>query len=311
MNLQKIYAQSKIIKYIRAWFDAHGFEEMHVPRMVALPGQEPHLDPFWTEIIEIDGSTHPAALITSPEYAMKKLLSAGCEKIYDLGPCFRNKEPRDSTHSSEFMMLEWYRRDAEIDTIMQDTEKMVMDIAKSYGIIPEILKKPWRKITVVDAWKKYIDIDLILLLENREAIAEVASRLEQTISESDSWEDIYFKIFLTYIEPRLGIEQPTFLYEYPKCMAALARTTKNDNRFADRVELYIGEVEFANGFAELSDPVEQRKRFEEERELRNKLGKKIWDIDEEFLSCLPCMGNAAGIAFGVDRLIMLLTQIGL
>ncbi|MBD3281387.1 EF-P lysine aminoacylase GenX, partial [Candidatus Uhrbacteria bacterium] len=128
----------------------------------------------------------------------------------------------------------------------------------------------------------------------------------QMVSEQDDWDDIYFKIFLTEIEPKIEAGEPIFLYRYPASMAALARRSEDDNRFADRVEFYAGGLELANGFAELSDPLEQRKRFEKEQELRRRLGKDVWDIDEELLSALPKMGNAAGIAFGVDRLVMLI-----
>jgi len=149
-------------------------------------------------------------------------------------------------------------------------------------------------------------------------MAHVCHERNQTVTESDTWDDLYFKIFLSEIEPRLGRSDstryevrgtpiPTFLYRYPASMAALARRSADDPRWADRVELYIGDLELANGFAELSDPVEQRKRFEEEQALRRAQGKKVWPIDEKFIAALPKMGNAAGIAFGIDRLVMLLT----
>lgn len=137
-------------------------------------------------------------------------------------------------------------------------------------------------------------------------MADLCRARHQSVTETDTWDDLYFKIFLSEIEPKLGLEQPTFLYKYPKSMAALARLSKDDSRWADRVELYIGTLELANGFAELSDEVEQRARFEEEKKLRAALGKNTWPLDEHFLSALPKMGDAAGIAFGVDRLVMLL-----
>ena len=153
----------------------------------------------------------------------------------------------------------------------------------------------------------YADIDLAPLLDDRNAMATVCREHGQTVTEGDTWDDLYFKVFLTEIEPKLGVEAPTFLYRYPRSMAALARLSKDDPRFADRVELYAGGLELANGFAELSDEVEQRRRFEEERALRQKLGKKTWPLDERFLASLPKMGNAAGMAFGVERFVMLLT----
>lgn len=307
MDIQRLRDRSHIVKLVRTWFDDRGFTEMHTPRLVGLPGQEPYLEPFWTEVIEASGSKHPAALVTSPEYMMKRLLAAGLDRIYDLGPCFRNGEPWDGTHDPEFLLLEWYRRDAGLEELMDDTEDLVMTVAREFRASPPELARGWRRLTVEQAWKEYAGIDLASLLGDREAMAETVAARGQTVAANDTWDDLYFKLFLTEIEPHLGKDQPTFLYRYPASMAALARKSKDDPRFADRVELYVGEYELANGFAELADPVEQRKRFEEERALRASQGKKTWDIDEAFLAALPAMGNAAGIAFGVERLVMLLT----
>lgn len=307
MNLQNIRSHSHIVKLIRAWFDERGFVEMHTPRLVGLPGQEPHLEPMWTDIVEASGTKHPAALITSPEYAMKRVLAEGMDKIYDLGPCFRNGEPWDGTHDPEFMMLEWYRRDAGLEDIMQDTEDMILAVAREFRAQPEALTRSWRRLTVEQAFRDYLKVELTPLLEDIDGLKKLAVSLDQTVSDEDSWDDVFFKIFLTHIEPKLGVEQPTFLYRYPASMAALARRSKDDPRYADRVELYIGGLELANGFAELADPVEQRERFLEDQALRQKLGRKTWPLDEKFLATLPKMGNAAGIAFGVDRFVMLLT----
>lgn len=310
MDLPKLKSRSQIIRLIRRWFDERGFTEMHTPRLVGLPGQEPHLEPFWTEVVEASGVRHQAALITSPEYMMKRILAEGLDKIYDLGPCFRNNEPWDGTHDPEFLMLEWYRRDSELVDLMKDTEEMMRFVASElpttdYRLPPT----PFRRLTVEDAWKLYANVELAPLLDDREAMTRLCRAHGQTATESDSWDDLYFKIFLAEIEPKLGREQPTFLYRYPKSMAALARLSTDDLRFADRVELYAGGLELANGFAELSDPVEQRKRFDDERTLRQAQGRKAWDLDEKFLLSLPKMGNAAGIAFGVDRFVMLLTGV--
>jgi lysyl-tRNA synthetase class 2 len=318
MNIQNIRSRSQIIKLIRAWFDERGYAEMHTPRLVGLPGQEPHLEPMWTsvsvgaQLIAPSGAmnrapTVPAALITSPEYAMKRLLAEGMEKIYDLGPCFRNNEPWDGTHDPEFLMLEWYRKSANLSDLMDDTEDLVMSVAREFRSSPSSLARSWRRITVEQTFRDYLNVELTSLLGDVEGMKKLAISLDQTVTAEDSWDDVFFKIFLSHIEPKLGIDQPTFLHRYPISMAALARPCQDDPRFADRVELYIGGLELANGFAELADADEQRKRFEEEQSLRQKLGKKTWPIDEKFLEALPKMGNAVGIAFGVDRFVMLLT----
>ncbi|MBI5654222.1 EF-P lysine aminoacylase GenX [Candidatus Uhrbacteria bacterium] len=324
MDIEKLKARSAVIKLIRRWFDERGFTEMHTPRLVGLPGQEPYLEPFWTEVIEESGPHHPAALITSPEYMMKRILATGLDRIYDLGPCFRNNEPWDGTHDPEFLMLEWYRRDSGLEDLMRDTEEMVKWVIEQFVVLNEgrqtaevegpfkkILRQAqdderWRRLTVEQAWREYCGIELAPVLEDREAMAQVCRDRGQSVVDDDTWDDLYFKIFLSEIEPKLG-EVPTFLHRYPASMSALARKSSDDPRWADRVELYIGDYELANGFAELSDPVEQHKRFEEEQLLRQSLGKKSWPIDETFIAALPQMGNAAGIAFGVERLVMLLT----
>ena len=156
------------------------------------------------------------------------------------------------------------------------------------------------------AWRDYAGVDIASLIGDREAMSKVAREHGQTVAGNDTWDDLYFKVFLSKIEPKVA-EAPTFLYRYPASQAALARACADDPRFAERVELYAGGLELANGFVELADADEQRRRFVEECELRRSLGKKTWAVDERFLSDLPGMGEAVGIAFGVDRFVMLLT----
>lgn len=299
MNIDFLKQRSATIKSIRRFFDERGYTEMHTPRLVGLPGQEPHLEPFWTEVIEANGASHPAALITSPEYAMKRLLAAGMDRIYDLGPCFRNNEPWDGTHDPEFLMLEWYRKNADLSSLMDETEEMVRFVKTDFPVTP------FRRLTCADAWKQHVGGDLGALIGDRNAMADVARAQGQTVSDTDTWDDLYFKIFLSKVEPNLG-EEPVFLHRYPASQAALARRCSDDPRFADRVELYINGLELANGYAELADASEQRQRFEEDIALRKALEKKTWPMDEALLKDLPNMGTAVGIAFGVDRLAMLM-----
>lgn len=319
MRHQSFQARAEVVRAVRRFFDACGFLEVHTPRLVGLPGQEPYLDPFWTEVTP-HGSrdTHHrpqnAALVTSPEYAMKKLLGEGLDKIYDLGPCFRDGEPWDLTHDVEFLLLEWYRREAGMEVLMDDAEAMVRFVADAMSsVILHPSPAPFRRLTVAEALWQYAGVHIEPLLDDRDALAELIRSHGYTATDGDAWDDLFFKIFLTEVEPKLGWNdkknawQPTFLFQYPSCMAALARRDPADPRFAMRVELYIGDMELANGFAELSDPKEQRERFEADQILRAKLGKKVWPVDERLLDALPRMGDAAGMAFGVDRLVMLLT----
>lgn len=320
MNLELIRLRSQVVKAMRAFFDGEGFLEVQTPRLVGLPGQEPYLEPFWTEVIEANGTKHSAALITSPEYAMKRLLAAGMDKIYDLGSCFRNHEPWDGSHDPEFLMIEWYRRDAGLDELLCDTEAMIRSVVRATkkeqeGVWREALARPFRVLTVREAMRHYANVDLDSLLDGREELAQVVREHGQTVDAADTWDDLFFKIFLSEVEPKLGWNddrsawRPIFLTMYPASMAALARKDAQDPRYALRTELYIGDLELANGFAELSNEAEQRARFEEERALRASLGKPTWGLDERFLTSLPSMGDAAGIAFGVERLVMLLAGV--
>ncbi|HVM91018.1 MAG TPA: amino acid--tRNA ligase-related protein, partial [Verrucomicrobiae bacterium] len=199
MNPDLIRARSHVVKLVRRYFDEQGFLELQTPRLVGLPGQEPYLEPMWTEVAEADGSKHRGALITSPEYAMKRMLAAGFDKIYDLGPCFRNGEPWDGTHDPEFLMLEWYRRDAGLEELMNDTENMVKFVAKECGKpFPEAA---FRRLTVKEAMQQYANLDLDTLLDNREAMAAACRERHQTVGERDTWDDLFFKIFLSEVEP--------------------------------------------------------------------------------------------------------------
>jgi lysyl-tRNA synthetase class 2 len=334
MKKDLIVLRSQVVKSVRRFFDARDFLEVQTPRLVSLPGQEPYLEPMWSEVTEAGGSCHKMTLITSPEYAMKRLLADGFDKIYDLGPCFRNGEPWDGSHDPEFLMCEWYEKGVGLLELMNRTEEMVKFVVGAVGAqraVP-LPQGPFRRLTVAEAMKQYADIDLDSLLGDREAMADVCRAHHQTVNENDTWDDLFFKIFLSEVESKLGwvgtssVEgtrrsvgaihelplrgspQPTFLYRYPASMAALAKRDPDDSRYALRTELYIGDLELCNGFVELSDPIEQRKRFEEERALRSSLGKETWPIDERFLEALPKMGEAAGVAFGVDRLAMLIAE---
>jgi elongation factor P--(R)-beta-lysine ligase len=171
MDKEFVLLRSQAVKAIRRFFDERGFTEMHTPRLIALPGQEPYLEPMWTTVRDNHGKEYSAGLITSPEYAMKRLLASGLDHVYDLGPCFRDGEPWDGTHDPEFLLLEWYRRDAGLEEIIEDTEEMIRFVREtvgarfsrppSGGITPPLPE--FRRLTVKEAMKQYADIDLILI----------------------------------------------------------------------------------------------------------------------------------------------------
>ena len=315
-NLRKnMEVRARIISAIRGFFDARGYLEVETPIMVAKPGMEPHLDPFRTTVVDPHGNAYPAALITSPEYAMKKLLVAGFSRIYQIVKCFRNGEAFRGRHNPEFTMIEWYRAQADYADIMDETEALVKEVARTAVGSTAILwrekkielDRPWQRLSVREAMQTYASVDLDRALEEKGILLDAAAKLGHVLDADVSWDDAFFLVFLNAVEPQLGLDQPTFLYEYPVSMAALSKASSRDPRYAERFELYVGGLEIANAFTELTDAAEQRARLQEERALRLSLGRFDHGVDEDFLSALEeGMPEAGGIALGIDRLVMLL-----
>ena len=293
--------RAKVLREIRDFFDSDGFVEVMTPRMVKLAGQEPYLDPFVTNVTDAQNCSYEARLITSPEYSCKKLLAAGFEKIYDLGPCFRNKEAFGGLHNPEFTMLEWYRSDADYTVLMDDIDRLLKKISQFTFSTPGVDGDigTCERVSMKELWQLYCNVDLDALLDYESLVRFVTER-GYNVVDDEPYEDLFYRIFLKEIEPKLIA--PTLVYDYPAQMAALARL-KNE-KYAERVELYIDGIEIANGFSELIDAAEQNERLLEEQALRKKLGRDVFDIDEDFLDALSSMKPSAGIALGVDRLIM-------
>jgi elongation factor P--(R)-beta-lysine ligase len=303
-----LLARNKIIAAIRNWFAERDFLEVDTPALQVSPGNEAHLHAFKTMLIGDDGVGVPRYLHTSPEFSCKKLLAAGEKRIFNLGHVFRNRE-RTLTHAPEFTMLEWYRAEEEYRVIIEDTLALV----RLAAITINRPKFEWRGqvcdpqvsaewLSVQDAFVKYANVDLLSTLSNRDALAAVSPVAFQ---DDESWSDIFSRILVEKVEPHLGIGQVTVLYEYPSVEAALARTCAHDLRVAERFELYACGVELANGFGELTDAVEQRRRFEKEMEIKQERYGERYPIDEELLAALAIMPEASGVALGLDRLIML------
>lgn len=301
---QKLRASMEIRRLMREWFYAHDFFEVETPSLVRTPGQEPYLYPFETIVRDERGRETSGYLITSPEYALKKLLAAGFSRVFEFSRVFRNNEPADALHNPEFTMLEWYRADTDYRGIMEDVEQLVNFVANQLSVTltpPSPLegegkgrggidfKPPWERVSVREAFKKYAEVDL------------------DTELGRENFDEWFFKIFLTTIEPKLGLHKPTILYDYPASMAALAVIKKDDPRYAERFEIYMHGIEIANAFTELGDSAQQRRRFIEEQKIRVSLGKPVHPLDEEFLAALGSgFPKAGGIAIGVDRLAMVL-----
>ncbi|KKR05489.1 MAG: tRNA synthetase class II (D K and N), lysyl-tRNA synthetase, class II [Candidatus Peregrinibacteria bacterium GW2011_GWC2_39_14] len=314
MEVKKLEIRAKIIKAIREFFWHNKFIETDTPIMVAHPGMEPYLDPFKTQFKSERGETQDMYLITSPEYAMKRLLASGFKNIFQITHTFRNKEV-SATHNPEFAMLEWYRTNADYKDIMRDTENMIFDVCRrvfkkskiKYQGVEIDLKPPFERLSVVEAFKKYAGVDK-KTLEDEKLLKVIVIKKGYSKSKTMDYSDAFFLIFLNEIERKLGAKKPVFLYDYPLCMAALSKQSKKDKKYAERFELYIAGLELANAFSELIDAKEQRVRLEDEQEMRRRLKKEVYSIDEKFISALEYMSESGGIALGVDRLVMLFTD---
>ena len=315
----RLETRSRILDAIREFFAARGFAEVDTPALQVSPGLEPHLQAFATTLHEPGEGSRPRYLQTSPEFAMKKLLVAGVPLLFQLAHCFRDAE-RSRTHHPEFTMLEWYRAGAGYRHLMQDCEALLATVLAVSGAAQFVWQgrsadpgARWSYLTVADAFQGFCGIDLLATAPDPEApslalLADAARPLAIAPHPGDTWEDLFFRLFLERIEPHLGIGAPTILYDYPVSMAALARVKPDDARLAERFELYVCGLELANAFGELTDAAAQRRRFLAEQEAKRRRYGEAYPIDEDFLAALAHgMPESAGIALGVDRLVMLAT----
>jgi len=306
---------------IGAWrvdFAAHDFIEVDTAALQASPGNEAHIGAFATLLTGPGGEKRPLYLHTSPEFACKKLLAAGEERIFTFAHVFRNGE-RSALHHPEFTMLEWYRTGEHYEILIEDCARLLAEAARAAGAstlrFRGLEADPFAEIerlSVAQAFERFAGVDLLATLDgqgrpDRAALAAQAERAGVKPAPDDGWSDIFSKLLVAFIEPRLGIGRPTALVEYPACEAALARPCADDPRVAERFELYACGVELANAFGELTDPVEQRRRFEGEMDERARIYGEAerYPIDEDFLAALALMPGACGIALGVDRVAML------
>jgi lysyl-tRNA synthetase class 2 len=307
-------ARGAITKAIRAWFDEQGFAEVETGILQISPGNETHLHAPRTELRDSAGQGVTRYLRTSPEFACKKLLAAGEEKIFEFARVFRDRE-RGDLHLPEFTMLEWYRARAGYDAVMADSIVITAHAAQATGIgrfsfrgktadpfaEPELL-------TVAAAFDRFAGIDLLATVQDgngdRAALALAASG-KVRVSDDDTWSDIFSKLLVEHVEPHLGQGRLTVLFEYPAPEAALARTKPSDPRVAERFEIYACGVELANGFGELTDAEEQRRRFLAAMDEKQRRYGERYPLDEDFLGAVAQMPQASGTALGFDRLVML------
>jgi lysyl-tRNA synthetase class 2 len=310
-----LVARTRIKQAIRTWFADQGFVEVDTACLQVSPGNETHLHAFRADLVGTDLARTPLYLHTSPEFAMKKLLAAGEEKIFTLAPVFRNRE-RGALHHPEFTMLEWYRARAPYEAVMADCTailKLAAETAENRfcsfrGRTANPRAEP-EQITVAEAVSRYTGIDLLASLSpeasDRDALAAMADTAGITVRPDDSWPNIFSRVLTALVEPKLGIGRATLLTEYPASEAALARAKPDDPRVAERFEVYLCGIEIANGFGELTDPVEQRRRLEAQMAEKERIYGERYPIDEDFLAALALMPPASGCALGFDRLVML------
>ncbi len=308
-------ARARIVAAVRRWFEAHGFTEVDTGCLQISPGNEAHLSAFKTELVRPDLSRATLYLHTSPEFAAKKLLAAGEEKIFTFAHAFRNRE-RGALHAPEFTLLEWYRADEPYETVMADAAALLKLAAETVhnrfvsfrGVTSNPRAEPER-LTVAEAFGRYAGIDLLASLSqdgaDRDRLAAMAETAGITAHADDTWSDIFAKVLTAAIEPKLGNGRATLLTEYPAAEAALARVSAHDARIAERFELYCCGVELANGFGELTDAAEQRRRLEAEMDKKQARYGERYPLDEDFLAALGHMPPASGCALGFDRLVML------
>jgi len=279
-----LWKRAGIIQSIRQFFIEHGFLEVETPSLVPAPVPEAHINLI---------NTKNGFLQASPELCMKRLLSEGFQKIFQICRCHRDGE-RGNHHLPEFTLLEWYRTEADYIDLMADCEAMVCHVASAIGTGNTIqyrgsaidLQPPWERVTVKEAFIRHSPISLSEALQT--------GRFDEMI--------------VLHIEPNLNKSKPVFLYDYPASLASLARLKQNNLEVGERFELYMGGLELANAFSELIDPVEQEIRFNKENEIREEHGRERYPIPDKFLTALKTIPPSAGIALGVDRLIMLLTD---
>ena len=304
-------ARGRIGGACRRFFDESGFDEVETACLQVSPGNETHLAAFATELTGPDGESSRLYLHTSPEFSCKKLLAAGETRIFTFARAFRNRE-RSALHHPEFTMLEWYRANEPYAAIMADCVEIARAATKAAGAraltwrggIADPFLEPER-ITVAEAFAAYAGVDLRAASGDRATLAAACGRLDIRVTDDDDWSDLFSKILSVRVEPRLGRGRLTLLTEYPACEAALARLKPGDDGVAERFELYACGVELANGFGELADADEQRKRFEAAMRQKEARYGEAYPIDPDFIAALRIMPEASGVALGFDRLVML------
>jgi lysyl-tRNA synthetase class 2 len=311
-----LIARNRIQSAMRVWLADQGFTEVDPASLAISPGNEAHLHGFATDAIGNDGNARRMYLHTSPEFAMKKLLAAGETQIAAFAHVFRNRE-RGALHSPEFTMLEWYRVGAGHTDLMADVVALIRLAAQTVGADQLRFREktcdpfaPVERLSLAQAFLTYAGVDLMATIDadggvSAPALVQACAAIGLRTAPDDTWSDMLSRILGEKVEPHLGMGRITILDQYPAHEAALARKLPDDPRLAERFEVYACGVELANGFGELTDPAEQRRRFGLEMDEKQRVYGETYPVDEEFLTALAQMPPSAGIAMGFDRVVML------
>ncbi len=313
-DLPFITARFEIEKLIRQYFWSKNFIEVRTPLLVKSPGMEPHIKPL---LVNRDCAQNHTFLPTSPEFAMKKLLSFGLKSIFQICPSFRD-EPTSPEHHPEFTLLEFYESNITLEQLQNRIEELFCFVVEkthhtsTFTFRNEIFNTttPWPRFRIPDLFLEYLQIDL-RNHQTRQSLAQVCIKHKINTNETESWDDLYFKLWLNLIEPKLPLNKLFFITHYPVSQSSLCNRIIDETGFewANRFEVYAGHLELGNAFDELRDPVIQRANFIHDQKIRRETYQNQYPespIDEDFLSALTKMEPACGVALGVDRLCMLI-----
>jgi elongation factor P--(R)-beta-lysine ligase len=317
-NLPILLARGKVKRILRDWFDAQNFIEVETSQLQISPGNEVHLLGLSTQWTSPMLESRELFFATSPEFACKKLIAGGMTQIYEFARVFRNRD-LSALHTPEFTMLEWYRTNQDWNKVIADTIEICKLAANSINAKSfrnkdfEIdINIPPQRLTLQQAFLQFANIDMLSTLDEagkpkRDEFAKLAINIGINIDDNDNWSDIFTKVLVAKIEPNLGVNSPTILCEYPLPEGALAQKCKHDCRVVERFELYICNIEIANGFGELIDAQEQKSRFESSMQEQKQIYGKAFPIDYDLIDAISHMPPTSGVALGLERLLMLIT----
>lgn len=318
---ERFLKRELLIDSLRQYFKDLNFHEVDTPILVKHPGTEPNLEVFSTSFSPSNYSGQTGFLITSPEYSLKKLLSAGFGNLFQITKVFRNQEVVSPFHNPEFTLIEWYRVKANYINVMTDCEKLFIYLVKALFPDQDLtafayqdqvfdLTPPWPRFRLPDVFLSYTQINPSTLV-SKSKLLRIAKHQGYQVSPDTTWEEIFYQIYFNQIEPELKkFHRPYFIYDYPLAQAALAKRSTKDPRFSERFEWYLGGIELGNCYSELTDVGEQNQRLDHDLKARQNLHKIAYEKDADFILALESgLPATAGIAVGVDRLIMLLLNL--